>query len=116
MVVKSLVGTGLPLNIAYVGEKETLKVNEQTLKKFDIYIQPGGGQDIPGSYDVIGDDGAEAIRQFVKSGKDFIGICMGRILPIKTGLGSLMLPLSQKWEDLVHAPMMRGLHLASEME
>lgn len=30
MVVKSLVGTGLPLNIAYVGEKETLKVNEQT--------------------------------------------------------------------------------------
>ena len=31
MVVKSLVGTGLPLNIAYVGEKETLKVNEQTL-------------------------------------------------------------------------------------
>ncbi|MEG3494604.1 hypothetical protein V2U99_20170 [Klebsiella variicola] len=50
MVVKSLVATGLPLHISYVGEKEKLKLNAQTLKKFDLYIQPGGGQDIPGSY------------------------------------------------------------------
>lgn len=96
MVVKSLIGTGLPLNIAYVGEKETLKVNEQTLKKFDIYIQPGGGQDIAGSYDVIGDDGAEAIRQFVKSGKDFIGICMGAYLADKDWIGLIDAPLESE--------------------
>lgn len=32
MVVKSLVKTGLPLRISYVGEKERLKLNAQTLK------------------------------------------------------------------------------------
>jgi hypothetical protein len=92
MVVKSLIGTGLPLHISYVGEKEKLKLNEQTLKKFDIYIQPGGGQDIPGSYEVIGDEGAEAIRQFVKNGKDFIGICMGAYLADKDWIGLIDAP------------------------
>ena len=38
MVVKSLIATGLPLHISYVGEKEKLKLNAQTLKKFDLYI------------------------------------------------------------------------------
>jgi hypothetical protein len=32
MVVKSLIATGLPLHISYVGEKEKLKLNAQTLK------------------------------------------------------------------------------------
>jgi hypothetical protein len=109
MVVKSLIGTGLPLHISYVGEKEKLKLNEQTLKKFDIYIQPGGGQDIPGSYEVIGDEGAEAIRQFVKNGKDFIGICMGAYLADKDWIGLIDAPLSQKWEDLIHVPGMREI-------
>lgn len=96
MVVKSLIGTGLPLHISYVGEKEKLKLNEQTLKKFDIYIQPGGGQDIPGSYEVIGDEGAEAIRQFVKNGKDFIGICMGAYLADKDWIGLIDAPLESE--------------------
>lgn len=96
MVVKSLVGTGLPLNISYVGEKEKLKVNEQTLKEFDIYIQPGGGQDISGSYGTIGDRGAKVIRQFVKSGKGFIGICMGAYLADKDWIGLINTPLDSE--------------------
>lgn len=98
MVVKSLVGTGLPLDISYVGEKEKLKLNDQTLKKFDIYIQPGGGQDISGSYGTIGDKGAEAIRQFVKSGKGFIGICMGAYLADKDWIGLINAPLESEVE------------------
>ncbi|HIG8793801.1 BPL-N domain-containing protein [Raoultella terrigena] len=96
MVVKSLVKTGLPLRISYVGEKERLKLNAQTLKKFDLYIQPGGGQDIPGSYQALGDEGADAIRQFVKSGKSFMGICMGAYLADKDWIGLIDAPLESE--------------------
>ncbi len=87
MVYKSLMKTGLPLDITYVGEAEKLKVNEQTLRSFDIYVQPGGGQDIPASYEALSDEGAEAVRNFVKSGKGFIGLCMGAYLAGKDWIG-----------------------------
>lgn len=87
MVYKSLMKTGLPLDITYVGEDEKLRVNEQTLRNFDIYIQPGGGQDIPGSYEALSDEGAEAVRNFVKSGKGFVGLCMGAYLAGKEWIG-----------------------------
>lgn len=87
MVYKSLMKTGLPLDITYVGEAEKLKVNEQTLRRFDIYVQPGGGQDIPASYEALSDEGAEAVRNFVKSGKGFIGLCMGAYLAGKDWIG-----------------------------
>ncbi|HDG7811231.1 TPA: hypothetical protein PCK03_001292 [Klebsiella quasipneumoniae] len=96
MVVKSLVATGLPMHISYVGEKEKLKLNAQTLKKFDLYIQPGGGQDIPGSYQALGDEGAEAIRNFVKSGKSFLGLCMGAYLADKDWIGLIDAPLESE--------------------
>lgn len=96
MVVKSLKKTGLNLSVSYIGENEKLKINSDNLKKFDIYIQPGGGQDIPAAYDAIGDDGAEAIRNFVRSGKGFLGICMGAYLSDKNWLGLIDVPLDSE--------------------
>ncbi|WP_369914057.1 hypothetical protein AB8810_14230 [Xanthomonas sp. NCPPB 3005] len=87
MVVKSLQGSGLDLELAYVGEREPLKVNARTLSGFDLYIQPGGGQDIPAAYAAIGDDGASAIRAFVRSGKGFLGLCMGAYLADRDWIG-----------------------------
>lgn len=96
MVVKSLVNTGLRLHISYIGEKEKLKLSSQTLKDFDLYIQPGGGQDIPGSYKALGNEGAEAIRQFVENGNGFLGICMGAYLADKDWIGLIDAPLESE--------------------
>ena len=93
MVVKSLIKTGLNLSVSYIGENEKLKLNSSNLNKFDLYIQPGGGQDIPAAYDAIGDEGAEAIRNFVRSGKGFLGLCMGAYLAEKDWIGLIDAPL-----------------------
>ena len=69
MVAKSLQNSGKNIAISYIGENEKLKLTRQNLSKFDLYVQPGGGQDIPAAYDAIGDDGAQAIREFVRRGK-----------------------------------------------
>jgi glutamine amidotransferase-like uncharacterized protein len=87
MVRKSLEQSGLPLDIAYVGEQEKIKVTEDNLATFDVYIQPGGGQDIPGAFAALGDEGAEAIRKFVRNGKSFLGLCMGAYLADENWLG-----------------------------
>ncbi|WP_370640994.1 MULTISPECIES: BPL-N domain-containing protein [unclassified Pantoea] len=87
MVDKALKNSGLPLTTSYVGEHEKLKLNDNTLKRFDLYIQPGGGQDIPAAYQALGTEGANAIRRFVKNGKRFLGICMGAYLADKNNLG-----------------------------
>lgn len=93
MVVKSLINTGKNFSISYIGENEKLRLNSRNLNKFDLYIQPGGGQDIPAAYDAIGDDGAEAIRNFVRSGKGFLGLCMGAYLADKDWIGLIDAPL-----------------------
>ncbi|ANR77884.1 hypothetical protein BBB57_06165 [Kosakonia sacchari] len=96
MVVKSLFNTGLKLAISYIGENEKLKLNRQNLKKFDLYIQPGGGQDIPAAYNAIGDEGANAIREFVRSGKGYLGLCMGAYLADKDWIGLINAPLDSE--------------------
>lgn len=96
MVVKSLINTGLKLSISYMGENEKLTLNRQNLKGFDLYIQPGGGQDIPAAYDAIGDEGADAIRDFVRSGKGYLGICMGAYLADKDWIGLINPPLDSE--------------------
>jgi len=87
MVRQSLAQSEMPLNISYVGENEAIKVTAQNLAGFDVYIQPGGGQDIPAAFSAIGEEGAAAIRQFVRRGNNFVGICMGAYLADKDWLG-----------------------------
>nr|WP_257469519.1 BPL-N domain-containing protein [Pantoea allii] len=96
MVVKALANTGLNIVISYIGENEKLKLNRQNLKKFELYIQPGGGQDIPAAYDAIGDEGAEALRDFVRSGNRYLGLCMGAYLADKDWIGLINVPLDSE--------------------
>lgn len=93
MVVKALNGIAMPLSISYIGENEKQKLNAQNLRQFDLYIQPGGGQDIPASYEALGDEGVQAVRDFVRSGKGFLGLCMGAYLADSQWLGLITSPL-----------------------
>lgn len=96
MIVKSLNKTKLNLSIKYIGEKEKLKLNKKNLQNFDLYIQSGGGQDISAAYDALGDEGAEAIRNFVSTGKNFLGLCMGAYLADKDWIGLINAPLNSE--------------------
>lgn len=96
MVAKSLQNTGQNIVISYIGEKEKLKLTGQNLSQFDLYVQPGGGQDIPAAYDAIGDDGARAIREFVRRGKGYLGLCMGAYLADKDWIGLIDKPLESE--------------------
>ncbi|MEL4892846.1 hypothetical protein PQU63_20125 [Xanthomonas protegens] len=87
MVVDALRATGLPLTIVYVGEREPLHVTPATLRDVDLYIQPGGGQDIAAAYAALGDEGAAALRDFVSGGRGFLGLCMGAYLADRDGIG-----------------------------
>lgn len=107
MVVNALRGVAMPLRIAYIGEHEKRKLNAQNLRQFDLYIQPGGGQDIPAAYDALGDEGARAVRDFVRSGKGYLGLCMGAYLADSNWLGLIASPLDSE----VGRP---GSHIADE--
>lgn len=96
MVAKSLQNTGENVAISYIGENEKLKLTRQNLRAFDLYVQPGGGQDIPAAFDAIGDKGAQAIREFVHSGKGFLGLCMGAYLADKDWIGLIDTPLDSE--------------------
>jgi len=96
MVAKSLKETGLVVNIFYIGENEVLKLNKENLINVDLYIQPGGGQDIPGAYRAIGETGARAIRDFVKNGKGYLGLCMGAYLADDNWLKLIDSPLDSE--------------------
>ncbi|MFB4359235.1 BPL-N domain-containing protein [Pantoea sp. BS_8] len=96
MVVKSLHGLTRPVRTTYIGEHETLRLTAQNLRQFDLYIQPGGGQDIPAAYAALGEEGVRAIRQFVRSGKGFLGLCMGAYLADSQWLGLISSPLESE--------------------
>jgi len=70
-----------------VGPNEPLHILNETLAKYDIYIQPGGGQDINGALTNLGADGVKAIRDFVADGGGYLGICMGAYLAGASNIG-----------------------------
>ena len=51
------------------------------LDGLEIVIQPGGG--CTKQYKALGDDGAEAIRRFVKGGGKYYGVCAGAFLAMQ---------------------------------
>lgn len=67
------------LEIVYVGPQEKVRVTPEVLAGAALYVQPGGGQDIPAAWDDIRDT-ADAIRDWVRGGGRFLGICMGAYL------------------------------------
>ena len=51
------------------------------LDGLDLVIQPGGG--CTRQYRAIGEDGAEALKRFVKSGGKYYGVCAGAFLALQ---------------------------------
>ncbi|KAH8180161.1 Bromodomain protein [Sarocladium implicatum] len=66
------------VKITYVGPDEDVDISKSSLKEFDVYIQPGGGDLDPGWKDMK--RYAEAIREFVSGGGYYVGICLGAYL------------------------------------
>lgn len=86
-VARAFERTDSDFSIEFVGPGEETAVGDVSLKVFDIYVQPGGGQDIPGAMEDLGNDGASAIRAFVEEGGKFLGLCMGAYLASASNLG-----------------------------
>ncbi|NWA05912.1 BPL-N domain-containing protein [Pseudomonas gingeri] len=73
--------------IDFVGADEPIDITPQTLARYDLYVQPGGGLDIPGALDSLGDARATAIRDYVAHGGRYLGLCMGAYLADNSNLG-----------------------------
>lgn len=80
--------TGIKCHIDFVGPGEKIDITENTLIKYDILVQPGGGQDIAGAFRSLGQQRARAIHDYVsKSGGHYLGLCMGAYLAGDSYLG-----------------------------
>ena len=64
--------------IVYVGPKEEVDVNEEILSRAKLYVQPGGG-DLDDAWPHVCDY-AKPIRNYVKNGGKYLGICLGGYL------------------------------------
>ncbi len=84
---KSIMALGPEYHVDYVGSGEQIDISDETLSKFEIYVQPGGGQDISAALENLGEHEVEAIRSFVKAGGGFFGSCMGAYLASGSGIG-----------------------------
>ena len=86
-VAKALQRVDPNYRIDFVGADESIDITPQTLARYDLYVQPGGGQDIPGALQSLGDARADAIRDYVASGGRYLGLCMGAYLADDSNLG-----------------------------
>ncbi|MGY2399679.1 BPL-N domain-containing protein [Pseudomonas sp. SDO5271_S396] len=73
--------------IDFVGADEAVDITPQTLARYDLYVQPGGGQDIPAALDSLGDARIDAIRGYIAHGGRYLGLCMGAYLADNDNLG-----------------------------
>lgn len=73
--------------IDFVGADEAIDITPQNLARYDLYVQPGGGQDIPAALDSFGDARVDAIRDYVAKGGRYLGLCMGAYLADNSNFG-----------------------------
>lgn len=64
--------------VTYVGPDEDVQISKETLKDFDVYIQPGGGSLDP-AWKVM-KEYKEPIDDFVARGGRYLGFCLGAYL------------------------------------
>lgn len=86
-VAKALQRLNPNYHIDFVGADESIDITPQTLARYDLYVQPGGGQDIPAALRSLGDARSEAIRGYVANGGRYLGLCMGAYLADDNNLG-----------------------------
>lgn len=82
--------------IDFVGADEAVDITPQTLARYDLYVQPGGGQDIPAALDSLGAARVQAIREYVARGGRYLGLCMGAYLADKGNFGLIRYDLDSE--------------------
>jgi glutamine amidotransferase-like uncharacterized protein len=73
--------------VDFVGPREPADVTAATLRRYAIYVQPGGGQNIPAALRALEDRRVAAIRDFVSHGGGYLGLCMGAYLADDNNIG-----------------------------
>ena len=80
VVRRAIEKLGPKYKVDFVGAREDIDITDESLANYDIYVQPGGGQDIPKALRDIGNARVKAIRNFVHDGGHYLGLCMGAYL------------------------------------
>ncbi|WP_448951501.1 BPL-N domain-containing protein [Labrys neptuniae] len=84
-IAKALESSRFQFEVKYVGPNEKLKLTSSSFVGASLYVQPGGGQDIPAAKRSLGKAGIQAVRDYVASGGRYLGICMGAYLATDFG-------------------------------
>ena len=66
--------------VDFIGPQESVDITPATLRRYALYVQPGGGQDIPAALESLGDARVAALRDYVAAGGRYLGLCMGAYL------------------------------------
>ncbi|MFV0434828.1 MAG: BPL-N domain-containing protein [Leucobacter sp.] len=66
--------------VRFVGPGEEADVTPETLARADLYVQPGGGDDVDEAMRDLGLPATSAIRAYVEDGGRYLGFCMGAYL------------------------------------
>lgn len=87
---------GPQYHVDFVGPKERIDITLQALARYDLYVQPGGGQDIPGAIESFGDRRIDAVHDYVVAGGSYLGTCMGAYLASSYGFGLISYALESE--------------------
>ncbi|EPD63229.1 BPL-N domain-containing protein [Streptomyces sp. HGB0020] len=68
-----------PFTVEYVGPDEEIPLTAAALADADVYVQPGGGDDLDAAWEEV-KGAAGAIRDWVRDGGRYLGFCMGGYL------------------------------------
>ncbi|WP_431955768.1 BPL-N domain-containing protein [Nocardia lijiangensis] len=68
-----------PFRVQYVGPDAEVPLTAATLADAQLYVQPGGGADLQGAWQVLSSS-AEMIRDWVRDGGSYLGLCFGGYL------------------------------------
>ncbi|MDT8912442.1 BPL-N domain-containing protein [Amycolatopsis sp. PS_44_ISF1] len=78
-VARALRSLPRPVEVEYVGPGTGRPLTAATLAGAQLYVQPGGGDDLAGTWrDLAGS--ADAVRNWVRAGGSYLGLCFGGYL------------------------------------
>lgn len=77
-------------DVEFIGPDEERAVTSDGLRDVDLYVQPGGFDDVARAMADLGDDATTSIPAWVEQGGRYLGLCMGAYLAgSDPGLGLL---------------------------
>lgn len=76
--------------VRYIGPDERMKLTAANLRGVSLYAQPGGDGSVGRAEKALGPKGTGAIKNYVSSGGNYVGFCMGAYLAgFDPGMGML---------------------------